>query len=220
MGNLIVDICVDHFFVGLSVSDPPVAAPTPIPATAATSSRSKKRKTQPTADSTATGPTETVPAASSTAIVAAAPASTAIVAAAPASTEIVAAEPASTEIVAAEPASTEVVAMNEEAEGAMTVSSGGSIFEQGRNLVASALSGFNTTANNRKGKFKQHADFRKAREGRKDTAETLRKQKRNKKVEEKRSLGSPKQPGQQGYVQQQVATRDQDAQVQEAINGL
>ena len=95
-----------------------------------------------------------------------------------------------------------------------------SIFAKGRNVVASALAGLSTKAGTRKAQFKQHADFGKAREDRKESAESTRKEKRNKKVEAKRMLGSPKQPGQEGYVKQQVATKEQEKQVQDAISGL
>ena len=197
----------------MSVSQMNVAGAAPIPAPSTRGSRSKKRKTQPAIELTAsTSSTAIVPALTDTSIVPVST-STAIVPASPA-----AAPPTSAAVVpvtAVELASTAIAPMDSQSENAP-----GSVFSHGYNVVASALSGLSTKVETRKSQFKQHADFAKARDGRRESAEKSRKEKRSQKFQKKRDLGSPKQPGQQGYVQQQVATKNQEAQVQQAINGL
>ena len=205
-------------FVGLVVSDN-VAFAAPLPATSAqTSAPSKKRKakSQLTTVPVSTS-TQAVPASTSTAIV---PATSRAV---PSSTEIVPATSTCTEII---PVSTDdagtssaIVAMDTIVPGADTLVVG-SNYTTGTALVNSALRGLNTRTDARRGKFKEQADFVKAREDRSQSVEAKRRLKRMARVDAKCKLGSPKQPGQDGYVQQQVANKETQAQVQQAVSGL
>ena len=68
--------------------------------------------------------------------------------------------------------------------------------------------------------FKGLANYGKAKEDRSQSVEAKQQQKRKAKLDAKRMLGSPKEPGQQGYVQQQVANKEQQVQVQQALAGL
>ena len=137
----------------------------------------------------------------------------------PASTEVVVAPTTTAIAVTATNDTTEDVLMPTDTAGAQTLV--GSFLAAGKSLVTSALGGFNATkGDSRKEQFKPLANYSRTKEGRQRDAEEKRKGKRHDKLAEKQSLGSPKAPGEEGYVQQRVANVEQQEQVQQAMRGL